>query len=201
MRAAFAVWNERIAPVFDVAGQLYLVEAENGSIVHEGRERLPCGEPAGKATRLSEMKLEVLVCGAISRPLQVMIEAYGIKVIPFIAGELHEIVRAFLSGTIGNGLFNMPGCWRTGRERFQGICRMYKEEQMNGKRSGGIGYLNGGQGQGGTGRRSGRMGGLNAAGPAGTCVCPQCGHKEPHKRGFPCFKQACSKCGNSMIRG
>jgi predicted Fe-Mo cluster-binding NifX family protein len=207
MRAAFAVWNDRIAPVFDVSGHLYLVEAEHGSTVHESREKMPCGEPAGKATRLSELKVEVLVCGAISRPLQVMVEAYGIKVIPFITGDLHEIVRAFLSGSIEDGLFAMPGCWRTGQRRFQGICgRMDKEGQMKGQmkviNSGGKGSSNRGQGQGGcAGRRSRRMGGLNAAGPAGTCVCPKCGHNEPHKLGFPCFKQECSKCGSAMVRG
>ena len=44
------------------------------------------------------------------------------------------------------------------------------------------------------------MGGPAAAGPSGTCVCVQCGHKEPHERGKPCTEKRCSKCGAAMRR-
>ena len=52
---------------------------------------------------------------------------------------------------------------------------------MNG-RGRGMGAGGGkGRGQGGKGR--GRMGGSQAAGSAGDCICPQCGQTEPHQRG------------------
>jgi len=54
-----------------------------------------------------------------------------------------------------------------------------------------------GRGQ-GQGRGLGR-GGFNA-GPGGNCVCPSCGHKEPHVLGEPCNKKECPKCGNLMTR-
>lgn len=54
-----------------------------------------------------------------------------------------------------------------------------------------------GTGQGG-GR--GRMGGPKAAGPGGYCVCPNCGHKQPHVAGQPCTELTCPKCGTRMIR-
>jgi len=38
-----------------------------------------------------------------------------------------------------------------------------------------------GAGRGRGGRGLGRRGGPLAAGPGGYCVCPQCGHKEPHQ--------------------
>jgi len=69
------------------------------------------------------------------------------------------------------------------------------------KRSGqgpGNGSGSGGQGKGG-GR--GRMGGPLSAGPDGECVCPQCGHREPHQRGVPCTERKCPSCGIAMIRG
>jgi hypothetical protein len=37
-------------------------------------------------------------------------------------------------------------------------------------------------------------------GPGGECVCPDCGHRQPHKRGVPCFRQICPKCGSTMAR-
>lgn len=60
--------------------------------------------------------------------------------------------------------------------------------------------MGGGQGRGRGGRGRGRMGGPLSAGPGGFCVCPQCGHKEPHKIGTPCVQQKCPQCGTAMAR-
>ena len=57
----------------------------------------------------------------------------------------------------------------------------------------------GGAGRGG-GRGPGRMGGPKAAGPGGNCVCPNCGHKVPHRVGQPCYQMTCPKCGTKMTR-
>ena len=57
----------------------------------------------------------------------------------------------------------------------------------------------GGRGGGG-GRGRGRMGGF-AAGPGGSCVCPNCGYHTPHVIGTPCYQQTCPKCGSRMTRG
>ena len=71
---------------------------------------------------------------------------------------------------------------------------------MTGKGGRGAGAGGGGRGTetGGSGR--GRMGG-RGLGPAGECVCPQCGEKTPHQAGIPCFEQKCPKCNTSMVRG
>jgi len=64
----------------------------------------------------------------------------------------------------------------------------------------GFGRGGGGGGGRGAGRGQGRKGGF-AAGPEGDCVCPACGHKEPHVAGQPCTEQKCPECGSLMIRG
>ncbi|MBL7135039.1 MAG: DUF5320 family protein [Candidatus Marinimicrobia bacterium] len=51
-----------------------------------------------------------------------------------------------------------------------------------------------------TGGGRGRMGGPNAAGPSGDCVCPSCGYKAPHTVGQPCNQKKCPKCGALMTR-
>jgi hypothetical protein len=59
----------------------------------------------------------------------------------------------------------------------------------------------GGPGRGaGRGRGPGRMGGPFAAGPGGYCVCPNCGHREPHIAGQPCSRKTCPKCGIPLVR-
>jgi len=198
MKVAFAIWNNRIAPVFDVAGLLHIVEAEGSEIITSAKEFLTIDLlPVQKAVRLTDLGISTLICGAISRPLYDTIVANGVKVIPFIAGNLDEVVQAWLNGRSDWNLFAMPGCCGR-RARWQGGFNTNYQEVGRMNESGrGMGR---GAGQGRRGQRIGRMGGSSAAGPCGNCVCPQCGHKEPHQRGLPCFEQKCPQCGAAMVR-
>lgn len=197
MKAAFSTWDNRIAPVFDVARQLHVVESASGRIAGEATETLADEMPAQKALRLSELGIGILVCGAISQPLQTMIAAYGIQVIPFVAGDLHTVIRAWLARKLGNDIFAMPGC--CGRSRLRGVHGVREDYMANGRRGGGNNGGMGSRGGGGQGGR-GRMGGSFAAGTGGVCLCPQCGHEEPHERGMPCTQRQCPKCGTVMRR-
>lgn len=198
MRTAFAYWDNRIAPVFDTARQIHVVEVQAGQLVSEAQETLSEDMSVQKALRLMELGVGVLVCGAISRPMHELVVAYGIQVIPFVAGELREVIQAWLKGDLGRDTFAMPGCCGRGRRRR--MCCISKEEyEMNGKGRGGIGK-SGGQGQGGGGQGRGRMGGPLAGGAVGTCQCPKCGHREAHERGVPCVQKLCPKCGTAMTR-
>ena len=46
----------------------------------------------------------------------------------------------------------------------------------------------------------GRMGGPNAGGPGGNCICPNCHYREPHVVGVPCADKKCPKCSAMMTR-
>ena len=200
MKTAFAYWDDRISPVFDIARRIHVVEADSGRIVAETGEVLADDLPVQKAHRLVELGVGTLVCGAISRPFHETVAAYGIQVIPFVAGDLSEVIQAWLSGNLESDTFVMPGCSGRGRGRRRGMRGINKEEYpMNGRKRGGMGP-GGGQGQGQAGQGRGRMGGPLAGGAVGTCLCPKCGHREPHERGVPCVQRKCPKCGTAMTR-
>jgi predicted Fe-Mo cluster-binding NifX family protein len=204
MKAAFAYWDNRIAPVFDTARQIHVVEVEAGHLVGEAPETLSEDMSVQKALRLVELGVGILVCGAISRPMHEMVTAYGIRVVSFVAGDLREVIQAWISGDLEGGAFAMPGCCGRGRRRRQKMHGTSEEEyEMGGRGRGGMGR-GGGQGRGqgsgqGQGRR-GRIGGSFADGAAGACLCPNCGHSEPHERGVPCVQKQCPKCGTAMTR-
>jgi predicted Fe-Mo cluster-binding NifX family protein len=117
MKTAFPYWRNRIAPVFDTACLVLIVESESGRIAGESRVILPDDDPAGKVLRLVELEIGCLVCGALSRPVFQLATAYGIKVTPFVAGDLGEIVRSWVTGKLQHEAYAMPGCrMRRGRQ-------------------------------------------------------------------------------------
>jgi predicted Fe-Mo cluster-binding NifX family protein len=202
-KAAFSQWNGRIAPVFDVAREVRVVETIDGLVSAETDELLPEDVPANTVTRLVSLGIDTLVCGAVSRPMLDLLRAHSIAVVPFVAGELAEVIQAWLRGGVTNPSFAMPGCGGRGRgRRGQGRFRSREDDAMNERLSGGkAGANRGSQGLGRRGPGSGRKGGPQAAGATGLCVCPACGHREPHLRGVPCVQTTCPACGAAMMRG
>jgi predicted Fe-Mo cluster-binding NifX family protein len=176
MKTAFSSWNNRIAPVFDVARQIFLVEIDADRITGEVEETIPPDDLAAKAQCLAGLGVNTLVCGAITRPMQGLVTSYGIKVIPFVAGELREVVHAWIEGRIHDELFAMPGCCPQARRR--------------GGRGMGMRTVQGRCGMGDT-----------PQGESGfTCSCPNCSYHEPHERGVPCSRKQCPVCGSALIR-
>ncbi|MBF0120660.1 MAG: NifB/NifX family molybdenum-iron cluster-binding protein [Desulfobacterales bacterium] len=110
MILAVAVGNNRISPVFDVAKKILVLEIEKGAIVRENIEVFSCDNSSYKITKLIELKVHTLICGAISRQLLNMITMNGIEIIPFIAGEVKEVISAYLEGGLSISIFSMPGC-------------------------------------------------------------------------------------------
>jgi predicted Fe-Mo cluster-binding NifX family protein len=195
MKIAFTVWNDRVAPLFDVARQVHVVESIQGRIVNQFRAPLEGPIPAGKARQLTRMGVQTLVCGAISRSLQYLVIAYGIELIAFINGDLQEVIDAWQRGELRRDAFLMPGC--KGRFR-KGPHGGFEEAHMFSDQRGGSRGQGGGKGSRGQGRGRKGAGGPGAA--SDLCQCPRCGHQEPHQRGVPCMQMACAKCGTPMTR-
>jgi len=191
MKTAFTYWHKdnRIAPVFDISRQIRVVESDSGRIVGESEELLEDGLAVRKVINLAQLGVATLVCGAISRPLQEMVMSNGIQVIPFVAGDLDQVIQAWLDGKLDNDSFAMPGCCGHGRRQGRVACCDKAEEDLIIQRSGG------GQGQG-----RGRRGGQITVTETVFCVCATCGHREPHQRAVPCAQKQCPTCGTALTR-
>jgi predicted Fe-Mo cluster-binding NifX family protein len=127
MRVAFATWNDRVAPVFDVTRRLHVVDTVGSRVVRESDESLDDEAPAGRAARLAALGIDALVCGAISRPQEALIQAYGLTVVPFVTGDLRDVVEAWRAGRLGSAAFAMPGCEVAGGRGFRGGRRWGRE--------------------------------------------------------------------------
>lgn len=125
MIVAIPVWQGRVSPVFDVAGQLLVIEMDDARELRRRREVLPDEPPEGRAGRLAGLGVQTLVCGAISRPLEALLGASRVEVVPRVCGDVEEVLQAFTAGGLEDDRFAMPGCCGQNRGlwRRRGRCR------------------------------------------------------------------------------
>ncbi len=115
MRVAIPTWCGRVSPVFDVARHLLLVDVDGDTEV--GREQVDIEDTrtTRRAKRLAELGVNMLICEAISAPLQATLTSADVLVVPHACGPVEEVLRAFLAGRLADDAFLMPGC--CGRRR------------------------------------------------------------------------------------
>jgi predicted Fe-Mo cluster-binding NifX family protein len=121
MKVAVPVWQGRVSPVFDVAEQVLLVDFDDQE-ERRHMESLGNTMPHERARQLVELGVDVLVCGAISWPLEAILVSRGVRVVPLVCGEVEKVVGAFRDGTLEDEQFAMPGCCRT-RWQMRARCR------------------------------------------------------------------------------
>ena len=121
MRVAVSVWNHRVSPVFDTARQVLLVDYEDGEQVARAEEAIDEIPLPQRAARLSDLEVDVLICGAVSRPLLSMLSGAGIIVVPFVTGAVEDVLKAYVEGRLADPCLRMPGC--RGRRRRCGPQR------------------------------------------------------------------------------
>jgi predicted Fe-Mo cluster-binding NifX family protein len=125
----------RIAPVFDCCRRVMIVverPLEEMLVHNEAWASVP---RFFRATRLVELQVEVLVCGGISCWMEDEVRRRGIRLIPWVAGDVWEILGALRDGRIYDPQYAMPGRGRCAR-RYRGpryavsarVSTMFKKE-------------------------------------------------------------------------
>lgn len=122
MRLGIPVWRDEVSPVFDVAAKLLIIDVENGREI--ARRVIPLGTPNGpeRADRLAAMGIDVLVCGVITRPLEAMVSAAGVRVVSLLCGPVEQVARLIMSGARLPSECLMPGHGQP-RVRERDRCR------------------------------------------------------------------------------
>ena len=119
MKVAVPIWAGRVSPVLDVARRLVVAELEGRTEISRKEEPVAETDLFRRAQRIRQLGVDVLICGAVSRPLEDMLRANGVQVTPWVCGSVEEVLQAFLCGRLSEASFLMPGCCGR-RRRFHG---------------------------------------------------------------------------------
>lgn len=119
-KIAIPVWQGQVSTVFDFARDLLLIEIDGQREIDRSQTDLPEEPIQQRAARLKNLGADVLICGAISRPLAFMITGSGIEVLPYVTGCIDEVLNAYLAGQLAKQQFLMPGCKAGARKGFRG---------------------------------------------------------------------------------
>jgi len=109
MKLAIPVCGQNVALVFDDADDLLIIETAGNELHKEDRLSCATGTSIERANQLIALGVDLLICGAISCPLQRTIEVSGIEIIPFVRGNAAEVFEAYCRKRLGERCFSLPG--------------------------------------------------------------------------------------------
>ncbi len=109
MILAIPSYRGRVAPTFDWAKRLALVEVAPNWIWRRGEAVLDEPSQRDRAERLVGLHVDLLVCGAISTPAFLLVRIRGIPVLSWVAGELDRVVAMLAAGISAAALESLPG--------------------------------------------------------------------------------------------
>jgi predicted Fe-Mo cluster-binding NifX family protein len=98
---------------------LVLVSLSEGREVARKQASLVANDPMRRAKEVAALGADLLICGAISRPLETALSAEGVQVRPHACGAIDEVLAAFQEGRLDESAFQMPGCGKR-RRRCRG---------------------------------------------------------------------------------
>jgi predicted Fe-Mo cluster-binding NifX family protein len=115
MKIAIPEYKGRVSPVFDTCQMLRIFEMDRGHIAaRSGTDDWSCLPLELRTNRLRQLGIDVLLCGGVSDWLARQIEAQGIRLVPWLVGDVDDVLRAFIDGGLPDRRFAMPGSWGKG---------------------------------------------------------------------------------------
>ncbi len=122
MKVAIAVWKDCVSSVLDFAQRLVVAELTDSTETRRTEIGLPERDPFTKLAKLRELGVNVLICGAISRPLACASTAYGMQLLPYVTGKVDDVLKAYLAGQLDQPQYRLPGWWPGACKGFRHQC-------------------------------------------------------------------------------
>lgn len=134
MKVAITIWNNRVAPVFDSAGQCLIITIIANERTTQEMVVLLDESNLKKIQILQEKAVDMVICGGLSIESEWALTAAGIQYVSFVAGNVQDVITAYMNNMLFSHVFSMPGC-RCPRRNCQNRRRSGRNSPQN---SGGV---------------------------------------------------------------
>lgn len=121
MIVAIPIWQGRVSPVLDAATRVLVVTRRRGVDMQRREVLLGPLEHELLARSIAELRINIVLCAALSEVLFRALRQRGIRVRSHLCGEVEVLLRAFYRRQLTIDEFRMPGCWC--RHSRGGYCR------------------------------------------------------------------------------
>ncbi|MCP4726476.1 MAG: hypothetical protein GY863_15630 [bacterium] len=100
MKVAIPIFGTRVSPRFTSSDRFLVVDTQDGEILN--KETIPFNDPHPlRCSRfLMDRGVEMIICGGINRFSEQQLNFNGIKVFPWITGEVNDVLQCFLQGDL-----------------------------------------------------------------------------------------------------
>ncbi|MCD6163266.1 MAG: hypothetical protein J7K40_12775 [candidate division Zixibacteria bacterium] len=115
MKVVVPYWRQRVSPVLDTAENFLITDIRDSQIAKQSSINLSGRSLVEKIDYLKDQNTTIILCGALSEYCNNMISTKGIKVFPWLCGNINNIIEAFINDGLNEPNLMMPGC----RGRFQ----------------------------------------------------------------------------------
>ena len=109
IRVAVPIFKSRISPVFDTCTRVLVIDFDQDREIQREEIYLDKFSLSERVSILQNLQVTTFICGGISEVFHKMLRTPGNRLISGIAGEVEEILAAFLSDRLYEPQFQMPG--------------------------------------------------------------------------------------------
>ena len=124
MKIAIPMFNTRVSPRFDFASKILVATVDGRQIVDRETYSLINLNPIRRSSMLSDLGVNIIICGGISSFSQRLISANAIEVIPMVQGEVEEVLDLFIKGNLTSAIIPVvQGQKVKNHHRKRGKCK------------------------------------------------------------------------------
>jgi len=109
LRVAIPIFRSRVSPILDSCTRIILIDIEHNQEIERSEIHLNGLSLIERVSVLQKSSVKTIICGAISDMFQNMLQNVKIYLITGIAGEVEQVVGAYLSESLNDPQFYMPG--------------------------------------------------------------------------------------------
>jgi predicted Fe-Mo cluster-binding NifX family protein len=106
---AIPIYKSRVSPVFDSCTRVLIIDLKDKQEIARREVILENFSLTGRIEVLGKLNVKMIICGGISDVLYKLLKNANIRLITGIAGEVEQVIHAYLRDQLNQECFYMPG--------------------------------------------------------------------------------------------